>query len=276
MGLHKCIFCLEESDGFNTVEHIVPESLGNIDDILTNAVCDKCQNYLGTEIENFVLSKTPFGFWRTISGTKTKKGKNPFFDPSQAVSKRGKIDNYHPLTDNNITMHPADNESIIEVTTDNDKIRQEIFSGERTNIKVVLTPKMLIYMGRFLGKIALEYWYKAFNYDVFDERFNGLRNYIRYGSVNEVWPVMLGQLTENTLTYKAISKFEEGRTLYAYSFYKDNKANLILFNFDIGCERYSIILNCKYPNGSDFTDYFLSALCNGTMGLPTILHYSLK
>lgn len=43
------------------------------DDILEGCVCDKCQNYLGKEIENYILAKTPFGFWRTIAGTVNKK-----------------------------------------------------------------------------------------------------------------------------------------------------------------------------------------------------------
>jgi hypothetical protein len=39
--MHKCIFCLEESRNFNTIEHIIPESLGNTEDTLQGVVCDK-------------------------------------------------------------------------------------------------------------------------------------------------------------------------------------------------------------------------------------------
>ncbi len=55
-GKADSIFCLEVSDNFNTIEHIVSESLGNTDDILEKAVCDKCQNYFGREIENYILA----------------------------------------------------------------------------------------------------------------------------------------------------------------------------------------------------------------------------
>ncbi len=272
-GFHKCIFCLNESGEFNTVEHIVSEALGNTEDILYNAVCDKCQNYLGKEVESFVLSKTPFGFWKTISGTKNKKGKAPFFDPSQSELTYGKIINYHSFTDNNIVIHPVDNESIIAVDINDEEQLKKIMKDKKTSFNVVLTPKMLIYMGRFIGKIALEYWCKAFGDDVFDVKFDELRNYIRYGTNNSTWPILRGQLIDNLQTYKVMNEFEEVRTLYAYSFYED--AGLIVFNFDIGCERYGIIINSKFPEGSAFTYNFLSMICNGTKGLPDVLFYNI-
>jgi len=101
------MFCLEESDHFNTVEHIIPESLGNTDDILYDAVCDKCQRYLGKEVENFVLSKSPFAFWRTIYGIKTKHGKEPFFDMSLDKEPKGRLPNHHPISECGTILHPA-------------------------------------------------------------------------------------------------------------------------------------------------------------------------
>lgn len=46
----RCIFCLNEGDIFHNIEHIVPESMGNTDDILNDSVCDKCQNYFGKKL----------------------------------------------------------------------------------------------------------------------------------------------------------------------------------------------------------------------------------
>ena len=82
---------------FNTVEHIVPESLGNDSDILEGLVCDKCQNYLGREVEKAALEKTPFAFWRSFLGIKTKKGKLPSVQLSPPA--KGRIPATHPLTD---------------------------------------------------------------------------------------------------------------------------------------------------------------------------------
>ena len=273
---HRCIFCLKENEQFSTVEHIVPQSLGNTDDILLDAVCDKCQNYFGKEIERYTLSQTPFGFWRTMSDTKTKKGEKPFFNFSQVKDKCGRLDDFHQLTDNSVVIHPADGESIIECAIFDKDIRCKILSGEKTHFDLVITPKMLVYIGRFLGKIALEYLCKELGNRVFDCQFNELRNYVRHGTTNSIWPVILGVLDENLLTYKKINEIEETHTLYAYSLYEDVCGGFYLFNFDIGTERYSLVLNCKFPAGIAFSKQLLAVLCKGTKELPKILFYNIQ
>lgn len=271
--MHKCIFCLREGDIFHTIEHTIPESLGNTTDILVGSVCDQCQNYFGKEIENYVLSKTPFGFWRTMAGTKNKKGKSPSYNPSQNPKDRGKLPDFHPATDCGFVIHPADTESVIEVECDNRELINKIIGEQKTDFKVVLTPKALVYMGRFLGKLALEYWCKNFENDVFRKDFDDLRKYCRNGTTTAMWPIMHGILKENLLKYEPINSFEEEHTLYAYRFIEEN--GIIVFSFDIGTERYSMILNQKCPPGSIFTEELLSAICNGTVGLPNILFYHL-
>lgn len=150
----KCIFCLQTGDIFHTIEHIVPESLGNKEDFLEDGVCDQCQNYFGREIENYVLSKTPFGFWRTLAGTLTKKGKAPEFNPTQKPSKGGKLPDYHPLSDSGITIYPSDEESIIQAEFTDLNRKNEIEKNGKDVMKIVLTPKAIVYIGRFLGKIT--------------------------------------------------------------------------------------------------------------------------
>lgn len=273
MAMNKCIFCLSEGDIFHTIEHIVPESLGNTDDILENCVCDKCQNYFGKEIENYILAKTPFGFWCTIAGTVNKKGKQPFFDPHQTLKPKESIPDFHPYTDNGFIIHPADGETIVEAEISNKSCLNNIIEGKKDSFKIVLTPKMLIYMGRFLGKVALEYWAKAYGVDVFRKDFDSLRQYVRNGTTKHPWPILQNHLLDNLLIYRPKSDCEEERTLYAYRFFEIN--SLILFSFDIGSERYSIIANQKYPPSSVFSDQVLSALCEHTDGLPNILFYNL-
>ncbi len=117
--MRKCIFCLREGDVFHTIEHIIPESLGNTTDILDGAICDQCQNYFGKEIENYILSKTPFGFWRTIAGTKNKKGKIPSYNPTQNSKGGGKLSDFHSATDSGFVIHPVDTESVVEIEFEN-------------------------------------------------------------------------------------------------------------------------------------------------------------
>lgn len=136
-----------------------------------------------------------------------------------------------------------------------------------------MTPKMLIYLGRFLGKIALEYWAKAYGDDVYRKDLDQIRKYARYGETKSIWPIMQNNLLENLLDYKEKNDFEEEITLYAYSLYEIN--SLILFNLDIGFERYSIIINQKYPPSSMLSEQLLFALCKNADGIPNILYYNL-
>lgn len=228
---------------------------------------------MGKEIENYILAKTPFGFWRTIAGTVNKKGKQPFFDPHQTPKQKGPIPDFHPYTDNGFILHPADGETIVEAEIANKPYLNNVIEGKKDSFKIVLTPKMLICMGRFLGKVALEYWAKAYGSDVFRKDFNSLRQYVRNGTTKHPWPILQNHLLENLLIYKSKDTFEEERVLYAYRFFKIN--SLVLFSFDIGTERYSIIVNQKYPPSSVFSEQVLSALCEHTDGLPNILFYNL-
>lgn len=269
----RCIFCQCEGDVFHTIEHIVPESLGNTDDILENAVCDKCQNYLGREIENYVLSKTPFGFWRTMAGTPSKKGKPPMFNPSQKPSTSGKTFDFHPFTDNGFVIHPMNGESIIEVEATDKTILEDIINEKRSSFKIVMTPKMLIMIGRFLGKIGIEYWYREFGNNVFEKDFDELRNYVRNGTTKYIWPIFHGQLQGNLLEYKRKNTYEEERVLYQYQIFQIH--DLIFFCFDIGTEYYSIILNKQYPEIELLHTRVLPALANYFGEIPQILYYPL-
>lgn len=48
----RCFFCKEDSSSSKSIEHIVPESIGNKAFTLPcGYVCDKCNNYLAREVE---------------------------------------------------------------------------------------------------------------------------------------------------------------------------------------------------------------------------------
>ena len=84
---------------------------------------------------------------------------------------------------------------------------------------------------------------------------------------------MIGKLNTNLLLFKPKNEFEEERVLYAYRFHEIHEH--ILFCFDIGAERYSIVLTERLLDGEVFTNEVMSALCEGTNGLPNILYYNL-
>jgi hypothetical protein len=70
----KCVFC-HSSENFNSVEHIVPESLGNDCLVLEKGwVCDVCNN-LFSGIENRVLSDSVISVQKVLLGKRNKKGR---------------------------------------------------------------------------------------------------------------------------------------------------------------------------------------------------------
>src|SRR6476659_2147352 len=48
----RCIFCKLNSESSVSIEHIIPESLGNVEHVLPRGwVCDRCNNYIAREVE---------------------------------------------------------------------------------------------------------------------------------------------------------------------------------------------------------------------------------
>ena len=83
MRVTRCIFCGNDSKDSKSVEHIIPESLGNKDLILEKGVvCDKCNNYFASKIEEPVLSLDGFKRLRFYNFIENKRGSIP---PSDAL-----------------------------------------------------------------------------------------------------------------------------------------------------------------------------------------------
>jgi len=74
----KCIFCKENSENSKSVEHIIPESLGNKNAILPKGlVWDSCNNYFARKIEKELLNTPFYKLLRSRYGIESKKGKIP-------------------------------------------------------------------------------------------------------------------------------------------------------------------------------------------------------
>lgn len=70
----NCIFCKKESSNDKSIEHIIPESLGNKDHTLPKGVvCDKCNNYFARKIEGPLLETTYFKLLRSEEILPNKK-----------------------------------------------------------------------------------------------------------------------------------------------------------------------------------------------------------
>lgn len=74
----RCLFCKEDSSNAKSVEHIIPESLGNKTITLPlGYICDKCNNYLAREAEKPFLERMDMRLLRFQESIPSKKNKIP-------------------------------------------------------------------------------------------------------------------------------------------------------------------------------------------------------
>lgn len=77
----RCIFCKKDSSLSRSVEHIVPESLGNTKNVLpAGVVCDRCNNYFAGKVEQPVLNSGAFKALRFHQAIPSKKNRIPPID----------------------------------------------------------------------------------------------------------------------------------------------------------------------------------------------------
>jgi len=74
----RCIFCKVSSECSRSREHIIPESLGNLTQVLPpGVVCDSCNNYLSREVESPFLNSDAVRRLRFDQAIPSKRGKIP-------------------------------------------------------------------------------------------------------------------------------------------------------------------------------------------------------
>lgn len=221
----KCIFCKQNSDNAKSVEHIIPESLGNKSHILEKGiVCDKCNNYFATKIEKNVLEQLYFKNLRHRNDILNKKNKLPTEFGFVAHPQGGKIEI--------INKH----NNVIEINVDNKEIYNLIKEQkiDKLYIPIITQPENdNIYLSRFLGKIALEALAKKvspvenWNKDFIEhEGLDDLRNYVRFGK-GKFWEYKQRKVYEEFDGFKDISNPEKPeiyQMLHEYDFlYIENK-----------------------------------------------------
>jgi hypothetical protein len=76
--LAVCLFCKGSTETSFSIEHIVPESLGNVDFVLpAGVVCDKCNNYFARKLEGSILACGAFLEHRFAGCLPNKSGRVP-------------------------------------------------------------------------------------------------------------------------------------------------------------------------------------------------------
>lgn len=83
-----CIFCKRDSSTSISIEHIVPESLGNLTHVLpAGVVCDVCNQYFARKIERPLLESPVFRLLRADMSVPNKRGRVPAWEPKEGIGR---------------------------------------------------------------------------------------------------------------------------------------------------------------------------------------------
>lgn len=185
----QCVFCHKDSSNSQSVEHIIPESLGNKHYFLPKGyVCDECNHYFAIKIENELLSQPYFVSMRFRNEILTKKRrqvKETMIFPSALKSAEA-------------ILQTTDEGKVISFYDED--LFDRVKNGEVNEIMALYIPEPDYpnkIMSRFLAKCAYEYFLYNMGKEKYDlcvqellckesDILKSLREYARYGK-GEYW-----------------------------------------------------------------------------------------
>ena len=155
MGFYKsfiCVYCGIKTTDKEHLEHIVPESLGSKDTLYQGAVCTKCNNSLGSSVDNKVFEEGMFAIGQVSSGAPGKKGSRKHIHSGKGTIKK------------------ADDGGVTITNTCSGKRNEYVAS-------------------RFLAKIAVNVLIDMYNSEYVRSNFQDLIRFVRRPkNKKEIWP----------------------------------------------------------------------------------------
>ena len=185
----NCIFCKADSTGSCSVEHIIPESLGNTDHVLPpGIVCDRCNAYFSIKVEKPLLETSYFRDMCYRGRIRNKEGNPPRV---QGIHIQGLAPVY-------LIPDMDGNGASICASREKDETRLMETIRELTQFTIVVpvpTEPDQQLLSRFLAKIAIESLALKFSgmaggiREVQEKsELNPLREYARKGALGSSWP----------------------------------------------------------------------------------------
>jgi len=183
----RCIFCKQDSSTSKTIEHIIPESLGNKEHTLpAGVVCDDCNNYFSHQVEAPLLNSDYFRDVRSRMWVPSKKGRIPTIQALALPSM--------------VVVELMNDEWGKSICPKNEKDSYKLINSLRTHNSGSLIVPIPVFpdektVSRFLGKVAIEVL--AFRFlkiesgldEVIDKpELDQLRKFTRYGTPEVQWP----------------------------------------------------------------------------------------
>lgn len=178
----RCIFCKHKFEESRSVEHILPESMGNKGQVLPKGmVCDQCNNYFSRKVEKQVLESGYFHSLRLTQGVPSKKKKIPI--QKAVMTPEIPVELVKEKDGTNVVRVPTEYWDLV-TKQKNGKI---IFptTGTKPDQKL---------MSRFIAKVAVEAFAqrlinkpKLIEEMIDDEQLDPIRQWVRYGKSNGKW-----------------------------------------------------------------------------------------
>ncbi|MCA9045461.1 MAG: hypothetical protein KDA69_14130, partial [Planctomycetaceae bacterium] len=233
----RCIFCKGCTLDSVSVEHIVPESLGNQSHVLRSGiVCDSCNNYFATKVEQPVLESPRFRHKRGMHAIPSKRGRFPSVpglappDISVELHRERRTGTPHIVIRNDDDSSAVDR--FFKFTQDGGGVLFFPSGG---------TPPPKNIFARFLAKMALEAIAQrladtdgGINYVVTEAQFDPIRDFARRGS-HLNWPYNERRI------YPEDQIDGEGQILHEYDFLVTDQSEWYFVIAILGVE-YSINL----------------------------------
>jgi hypothetical protein len=212
-----CIFC-NSNENLETIEHIVPESLGNKNYTLPReSICKECNNRF-SRFEKEAISNSIIGFEKTRFAFKSKKGKIPSSkvgDIEFVGDEQGRKDI--------IKLKGVKSEDIKSYDPETGIMQVVVAGFEKNDVPI----------SKFLLKIGYEALYKSerqlFNIYDFSELLDYLNN-----KTNDDWPFLVIQNENKPFT--SITRFNDKFQLNKINckLLYNNEGNTFLFRFEYG------------------------------------------
>jgi hypothetical protein len=216
----RCIFCKKDSRDSRSVEHILPESLGNEDHILGRGiVCDGCNNYFASSVEQPILESGQFRISRLHSLIPNKRRRLPRVEGILLPGHNG-----NPL----MVEVSRDLDGSLGIYAATDGAANALATGSATRMILPATgePPSRILFSRFLGKVAVECMAQRLLKNaphvlaefIDDPQVDQLRKYARYGSMGAEWPYSERRLYRADFTFPADSESDAHEVLHEWTF----------------------------------------------------------
>ena len=183
-----CLFCKSTNNSFKSKEHPFPESLGNTRIVLPpGVVCDDCNNYFSTKLENDFIHTYPMSFLRCFLPITTKKER----PPTMSLPK-GSIHRIEPNRNSRLELPTIRVQQTERIATE---FRPD--ASEFSLLPIQLPRENIQQSSRVLAKIALELLCLYDYQRAFSPAFDAVRNFAKEAKRGQyipyAWNIHRGQ-----------------------------------------------------------------------------------